>query len=425
MNKTIKLIKNNFLEIVVYLLIFDLILGGAGRVITIGPVSIRIIIFFVAFMYQLFAETYKTIEIRKLPPSLNVRITSLLGIFFIIQAIAVYLGVINDNNSFSTVVGEFFGYVPILLYPLFFNFSYKNKKMFFFISFIESLILVQSFIILSIVAYGILSGKESYLIISYWLDKLNYGIYDFVGNSAIPRVFTKGAIFIPMAIIYEFSSLIYYHKKVKKNIVFLVINSIALVFTFTTSFFAVTLMGIIFVTIVYRKKKNTYKLLGILTAIGLPLLVYFNFFKLFMSRFSGEYNFSMKFIQNSILFNEIIKKPFLGHGHAKSLLIDYGYEQRNQFHYENAFLQLGLNSGFLGMIAFLSVIVYLLHKQIKLLSVYDSNPELLLLIFSLSSVFFINFTNPFMNNYIGATVLAINIGISEGLTWKTNYTLLQ
>lgn len=421
MNRVKDFILANPLQFIVLLLLSELILGGAGRIIMVGPISFRMIIFIVAMLYQMIIEIKDINKNGQFASIFQLKSTYFVLLFFMTQLIALFLGIKNNNAATTTVLGELLGYSSILLYPIFFRFTLEDINWKSFVYFVEILILIQSSIVILIAAYVLIMGRDSYYGVSEALNKLNYGAFDFIGNTAVPRVFTKGAIFIPMAIIYEFASIVYYENQHKVKTVFFMINIIALIFTFTTSFFAVTGLGILFVAICYRKNKMLYKFVGILMTIGIPIALYLNIFQLFFSRFSGEYTFNMKFYQNEILINEILKRPFFGHGYAKSLFIDYGYEQRYQFHYENAFLQIGLNAGSLGMILFLSMVIFVLYKEVKLLKKYGFKPELILLIFSLSSVFLINFTNPFLNNYIGATILAINIGISEGLDWKIDY----
>lgn len=407
--------KFNIFNIVITLLLIDLILGGSGQIITIGPISLRMLIFVLAMLTVVYSVYLFGIR-------LNDSFFTVSFFLFIIS-ISFFLGIFNNNESISVLLNELFGYLPILFYPLFYQYTISNVNMKKILILIERLITIQSVIVILIAAYALIVGINAYTPISTLMNQYNYGAFDFILGTHVPRVFTKGSIFIPMLIIYKFAQVLSGEKRKISEYLVLAINSLALIFTFTTSFFLVTIVGIIFVVFLFSKNKRTYLIVLFLGIIFFVMDKKFNFIATFLQRFSGDYNVNFKFLQNEFLLATISEKPFLGYGLGKILTIDYGYETRTGIHVENAFLQLGINAGLIGMLTLTLLIYYIVHSEWILLKKCNFFSGNILLLFSIVSVFIINFTNPFLNNYIGTTVLAINIGIMEGLKWKQSYIL--
>lgn len=386
----------------------ELIMGGAGQLINLGPISLRMFIFVVGFFILLIYYAKNGIEIRRI----NLIIFSLI-IWTIISAA---YGIFIANNSLPVILNEVIPYLVLLLVPLF---SYNAKDDLSMKSMIKSVIVsinLQSLLIISIFIYGLSFGVASYSTVTQLFNHYNYGFYDFLPGIEIPRVFTKGSVFIPLGIFYQLLSLLNRDKNLEfsiQKIFFLIINLVALILTFTTSFYLITLLGIVLIFAFYIKDVKKIFLLVIVTIFSYIAINKLNIYNIFIQRFSSNYSLDAKFIQNTSLMDYIMENPIIGHGLGKILQLNYGYKTVFNIHAENAFLQLWVNSGLIGVFILICLFMCVLNNFLAKLKIkQEVNVDLPMLLFTIS-LFIVNFTNPFLNNYLGLGILVVIIAYSE------------
>lgn len=415
LSKIVKLIKNDGFKILAYLLLIDLVIGGSGHLLMFGGVSLRLVIFAIAMLY-LIIYYFKR---GRMPHKIlfKIAITFLAWMF-----ISAAIGLFNKNASFGSIVSDYLGYLPIALCPLFYEyFKIDKNRIIKFMNAFEVIVCLGSLIIIIMAIYSIIVGIESYQTIEVGImRKYVYGTFDIIAGTGIPRVFTKGAIFIVVIIPYQILKLINRnYDNLVAELVKLVICFIALIFTFTVSFWSMTIIGLMIVLLYNRKKVRSLKISLTIIAVLLVAVSYFGLDKILMLRFSGNYTPIYKIIQIQSLAQEICVSPLIGEGLSKNIVIDYGYSTVSSPMVENAFFQLGVNSGLIGMLLFFVLCILTINKlrynskmyqyigNIKLADIYTS------LYIGLFCIFVINMTNPFLNNSIGLVFLAITIGLAE------------
>ncbi|MFU7539242.1 hypothetical protein [Enterococcus casseliflavus] len=108
-----------------------------------------------------------------------------------------------------------------------------------------------------------------------------------------------------------------------------------------------------------------------------------------------------------------MENPIIGHGLGKILQLNYGYKTVFNIHAENAFLQLWVNSGLIGVFILICLFMCVLNNFLAKLKIkQEVNVDLPMLLFTIS-LFIVNFTNPFLNNYLGLGILVVIIAYSE------------
>ena len=388
-------------KIILYFIIFDMILGGSGNLIKIGPLSGRMILLGIVLVYEFIISYKKKIVI------------DWATLTFLIYLIINYmLSLINNNTGFEFTV--FRGYATLITAPFFIYAFSHDKKLYIKIKEIIcffSVILALLSIILWL--YCLINGVGAYKIIEiHFLRKYNLGYLSYIGN--IPRIYFKCSVFESISLLFIFADILS-NKKNKKNIIIFLILTTALIMTFTVGLLVFTMISIGMVFWVINKEKGIVKILFIgFVGIFICGIIYYRFgiSEIFNQRFSGDYTFSYKFIQFRELVKEWIKRPILGMGVGHTLTIDYGYKIKvNEYNFEVMWMQLLMDTGIVGMGLYLSIL-YKMLMRFKLFWIYNKN--CILLVYGVGVIFLclLSFTNPYMNNTIGLTYTSLCLGIA-------------
>lgn len=383
-------------KIVLTIVLAELLLGGSGRVLAFGPLSIRILILIGLLCYEVLL-LFKNKIIAK---------QSNLLLICILLDFAVMLIYSIPNNDIPSAIDTFSGYIVIAVCPVFVYLFGENGEL------LNSARKVLYFctILLSLITYALWS-ISLFLRIGGLLNTLQYGGLAYIGS--IPRLFLKGSIFICCALFFSVSDFILLRKA--KYLLLSIMYTLAIIMTFTTSFYVFTALIVLFILYILIGKQHFVRFLVggiIIGAVGLLVIYKLGIINVFIERFSGDYNFSYKGIQLLTILENVLQRPVFGHGFGYIIKVDYGYIVKNIYSFEVMWAQLLLDTGIVGTVLFVSHVMLTLHK---LHNKFKLTGASVFLAFELSVIMIclVSFTNPFMNNAIGLMFYAICVGIAE------------
>ena len=390
-------ISHTFLEKSIITVAFaELLLGGSGRVVMIGPLSLRIFILGCLLCYTL----YLLFSNKLIANPSNVILLCILVDFAIMLIYSII------NNKISDVIDSFTGYVVIAVCPVFIYLFKDNAGL---LNWIRKLLYFCA-VILSFITYLLWGLSLITSATSVILNSFQYGGLAYVGP--IPRLFLKGSIFICCALFFALSDFLLTHNK--KYLVMVAIFALAVIMTFTTSFYVFSLLLILISMYKLIGKEHFIKFLTIIILLGIIGLVVAykaGIADVFIERFSGDYNFSYKGTQLLTVLDNYLESPLFGKGFGYSIKIDYGYIVDHTYSFEVMWSQLLLDTGIVGFTLFISHVMLTLYNLHKL---FKSTGAVVFLSFELSLIMIclVSLTNPFMNNAIGLLFYAVCVGVS-------------
>lgn len=405
----IKIGRFKFINFLFFLTLLEMVLGGSGRIIVFGELSFRYILFFLIGLTELFIYSK-----HKLPMS-----SSFKAVYLFILYLTLHFIISLFYNPSKNVIVEYLGYIPLLSAP-FFAFCFKHgfvdtkttKKTFLFACFVLSLLS------LIIWFYVLVTGPSSYQLIEIdLLRKYTYGSLTLEGSMI--RVFLKGTVFCAISFVMCFFDwMVGERGKYTKLVMFSCLLSVLL--SFTLGFFISITFCLLYLAISLLNKLKFKRLLNIII-ISVPvlifLIVYFDIYTLMLERFSGNYSLGFKLIQTINLIQDTDMFFLFGNGIGHELTIDYGYYVKTAFKFENEWAELLNHTGIVGVCLFLYVL-YSIIKDLKELSNKIGNMIPYGFLLGIIILAIENLSNPFLNNAIGLTYVALCCGMT-----MTNETL--
>lgn len=381
-------------QIIYWLILIDLIWGGAGRVITIGPISLRILLLGFATAYGfIYMDSF-----LKGNCDSNLTFHWLLLLFYFIL-IFLYGLLLGNNVSFA--IDEFTGNATILIIPFFMNCYQIDQELgrrtidvFF------KLVILFAFFQIGLWTYAYVTGEGNYMTIKRALDANVYGMISYIGTT--PRVFLKSSIFLTGGLLITFKKLLC--EKVTLGSLFLfALFTASILSTFTVAFFYLSAITALVYCLYLQKEGNFKSLFIMFVVIAMTLIIVFgtSALEILESRFSGDYTFEYKKLQALQALNNWSKQPIFGSGFGATINFEYGYTSENDvYHLEVMWLQLLFHTGIVGFSIFISYIFRVLKKCTIEAKLYDQ-PYLFACGLFIIFVCFVSFSNPFMNNTIG------------------------
>lgn len=380
----------------------ELILGGSGHLFAVGPLSLRI--FFLALMVGL---DFVLLLRGKVVANLSNLILFVMMVYF--AGLMCYSILTNDVRD---AADTFAGYIVIIVCPVFLylfrenrDLIYTTRRVFYVCTAILSIVTIL------IWGYCLVFGVASYPLIQGLFNRFQYGALAFVGP--VPRVFLKGSIFICCALFLCVMEFAQDHKF--SRLVLSGLYTVAILMTFTTSFYAFTAILLLVELFHIIGKKRFVTFLSIILGLGLIGLVVAyqaGIIDVFIERFSGDYNFSYKGIQVRSILSHGLVHPIFGNGFGYNIFTDYGYVSKVAYSFEVMWGQLFLDTGLVGLILFLAHMGVTLYDLLKN---YKISKNHIYYAFALGLIMFclVSFTNPFMNNAIGLLFYAVCAGLSS------------
>ena len=384
-----------------FIILFDLIFGGSGRLITVGRISFRTILFAFAMAYVL----WKVISGKG-----TFELHSLLLILCFVAYLIFNVFVIG-KKPLSQQIDFLTRYLYIVL--VFFYEVYFSRKFFGSLNVIRRQLnnLIYVFAVFSIFLWllSFVLGSRAYDIVEMrFFRPYVYGSFDFIGGR-IPRVFMKSSIFVPIGLLFQLED--YLSRKSGRYLFRTCVCGIALITTFTTGLFLATLICVIL--LLHHKnilsRKSSLVIVGGLTVVTFASFR-FGLFDLMLSRYTGNYTTSYRTIQMKSILKEFIQKPLLGHGFGYEFTTYYGDSVRTTQNFEISWGEMLVDIGLIGFVLFTSHILMTL-RRLRILS--RQNDRYYVLGLGILVICLESFTNPFINNSIGLTYYAICAGLAN------------
>ena len=423
------------LQILTYVVIFEAILGGAGRVIAFGPISLRMILFSVTFLLIIVYYFYNGNDFKRVIRS-NTYVKIILIFFAYIIFSAIY-GCVFQRHGLNLVIGDITGYITLFLVFLF-NITVNTKDDVKRIC--RSIVLATSIQAIAIVVIHYVSGFNIQYTnnINLSLQKLYIGSLATIYPDSI-RIFFKSSIFLQIGFI--LALVVIYKEKNKRKLyleyVGLILISYATILTFTRGFWLGLIIGFIILIVCnkprYFTKTILILVLGLAIMFGLSFATYrsTNLMVSIASRAgivktgssgpeisslnkdtSGtadssegqDVSASYRDKMNVYLSEYIRKSPLIGNGLGTVISELKQTISRN----ENMYLDIWLEMGVIGLVLYLSIFISIFKNWIDIRKKNISDPDIIYLdalVATLAGVMITTAINPFLNNPIGITFL--------------------
>ena len=429
------------LDILLYIIIADLVLGGAGRYIVIGGISARMMIFGITLLIlgvQIFTRYKGKIVYTKLYIPYT-----LLFISFVISTI---IGL--KNNSLSNVLLTLSGYTYFLFFIYFIqNVRTKDFAVRLFI-FFNRLVVIVSCVSIFLYIMLFIYGVFFYALYNQVLIDNGFGALGIMGTR-LPRVFLKCSVFIPMSLIYFISEYLMGNENKSINLTVIVLLFLGLLSTETIGFWITFLFGAIILIVVIRKSINKRKMIILFSIFFCFSLGYSSFYKFASTAHINIYDntpdaalqrniiesrlnkddksTSIKIEQAKVLVAVSSKHILFGNGIGKIVPIDVGTTHRVSTRFEIMWLELLMNNGLFGVIAYLALIAYILKIIIFNILRYDIETTNISISVSIGLIMMviINFSNPFLNNPIGIGYVILCASVANALDNEIHHKTLN
>lgn len=419
------------LDILLYIIIADLVLGGAGRYIVIGGISARMFIFgitLIILVVQIFTTYKGRISYSKL------YIPYIL--LFISFGISTIIGL--KNNIHSNVWLTVSGYTYFLFFIYFIqNVRSKDLAVRLFV-FFNRLVVVLSCVSIFFYIMLFVYGISYYALYNTPLINNGFGALGIMGTR-LPRVFLKCSVFIPMSLIYYISEYLRKNEKESRNLTAVVILFLGLLSTETIGFWITFLFGGLILIVAIRKSIKRRRLIILFAIFFCFSLGYASFYKYASSVHINSYDntpdatlqqniiaarlntddksTSIKIEQAKVLLNASSDHIIFGNGLGKIVPVNAGATHRLSSRFEVMWLELLMNNGLFGVIAYFALIIYIMKIIIFDISRNDVEVTNISINVSIGLVMMviINLSNPFLNNPIGIGYVILCASVANAL----------
>lgn len=432
---------NMVLNFIVYLIIFEVVLGGAGRVFAIGPLSIRMLLYVIAFLAIVFCIFSNGLKSYKINIKDMKIFYIIIGLFLIWVGFSAVNGYLIQHHSLHEVIGDVTGYASFLLI-IAFNLAANGKEQIkkVTIAFVIASV-IQATVIL-IIHYGLGMKIFQFDNMNSFLQTMYIGNLSYIVPNSI-RIFFKSSIYLQIAfiILVGMSSKSEFSRY--KNIIYLsiVFVAYAIIITFTRGFWIGVVISLI-VYIILKQVQNLIKvciviLLGLAIMLGISYVSFGNNNMLLsivtrtglIHQASISNNANRVTVQPGIggddlsldyrkklsreMTNTIKMNPILGNGFGVLLAKLNQTSSRCEYMYLDILMEMGA----VGLLLFLAIFVLIFIKWIKIKINMPNSKDIYLLdaiMVSLIGLLITTGLNPFFNNPLGITftvfaICAVNV----------------
>lgn len=424
----------SLLRILSYLIIIEVILGGAGRFIAFGPLSIRMLLYGVAFFILFicvlgdFRNAIRKFNLK----DINVKLILIFSVWIGICAIRGYL---VSKFSLHDIIGDVTGFVSLALIFLF-MYALDDKK---YIRTVTNIIIaavtVQGLAIM-LMNFGIALGVLNFEGLNKLIDDLYMGAMAWIYPGSV-RIFLKSSIYLQVGFLLALGMLVNETSKKKRRLLYisLIIVGYSIILSFTRGFWIAAFITTLLLFI--KKPVSFIKPLGI-TIIGVIILLSLN-----MASFrnvniahsiiartgivhadttkiaeegsknivsndavdeASDYRVALK----AAMVKQIKKTPILGTGYG----IIFSQVHQEVSHSEYMYYDIWVEMGLIGLLLYIGMFITMGYKWLKIrIERRDINKNNYLdeYIFAFLGVAITTSVNPFLNNPIGITYLVLVI----------------
>ncbi len=395
------------LDLFACLCVAELVLGGSGRLLTFGPLSIRMLLMAAALAYV----AVKTLQRQARYDGQDILLLLLFLYFVGLLAWSLL------HNTKAYAIDEFFGLLPMLLCLFYVQYCRDELRTRMLMRVFELSVLLLSVISLLIWGYCLVRGPGVYRSVRAVLDHFVYGNLAWIGR--IPRLFLKSSIFIPVGLMFSLDRFL--NEKKLKTLILVGVEALALLSTFTVSFYVFGVFAFalyLFIKLKHEGNLSLWVTVLFILAAAAGVILISGVIDILLSRFAGNTTFDYKFYQAAQLIRSWSKSPLFGTGFGQVEKIVHSSKIYESYNFEVMWLQLLLHTGLIGFLLFVSHIVITLKK---LRVQHRKTGQISYAIFWIGVIFvcLVSFTNPFMNNGIGLGFYALATGLANAQIEET------
>jgi hypothetical protein len=371
-----------------WLMIFEVMIGGAGRLFDFNGITLRMILFVIAIFIQIIVSTRPKYKV-------NPTIAFYMLIYISLTLLSTILGYFNESKvefiKENILMSSYF-----LIFPFFYYLITKKEDVDKVINLfrISSLLMASLYLLfIGLVFFRFLAISEVYQLIDN--PEIAFRGTDFA-------IFYKGFIFMCCGFFFFLTS------KNIKHLYLAILIILPAIFATLTRGFIISIVSTYFIYFLFKKK--SFSILIIMVTIFV-----FSFAKNFYEESLGDRTDSdqMRYIQVDQVFNKItFTSFFFGHGFGS------GVEIRDN-HFEVNYIEIFLKQGLLGLMFWISLFLIIIKKYIKVINnnnnnIHYANPFL----FSVIFLYIQSASNPFLSNSMGLTILFLSFTCLNVLSKK-------
>ena len=403
------------LSFLAYIVVIEMVLGGSGHVIALGPLTLKYSLFLISIIY------FAVITLTR-PYKIDER-----NIFYgpvLVFLALLFLSIINGllhGYPVGDVITATQGYLYFLMifpFTLFIDNLEKVKEVLRVLN-ASALILAVMSILIFILLY--IAPAQVYAIVNPVLVKLSYGALE--PNGVLPRVFFRTDPFIAIAFIHQLFS--YVNKHDKKNIRAIVTMAILLLGCLTTMTMGIWLALVVGIglCIVFSPGRNKINILLIVILGSIIIFIPFanSIQQILVKRFSStDISFIVKLDQLFTMLNIWIHNFFFGTGYGVTIIFNNGVMYREITKFELSWLELLVCMGITGFMSFSYILIKTVLNGLRAagLSTERYSIQIKAMITGVIMLCVMSLVNPFLNNPIGLGYIII-VMCSVNVYYKT------
>lgn len=430
MHNYFKRIDDFCMNILPFIIIYELVLGGSGRVIMLtGQITIRYFLFFIAMFYYMMV-ILKDIFIDKLSFKALIKkrmshTLVYLMIFFALFLYAIFNG-FRNGNPISDILVSSKGFLYILMIIPFSHFvDSKEKAKKLVKAFINATVILAVITFIIFIIYGL--NNETYNIFGVILNKWNYGYIALRGG--FPAVFMKTSPYMAIALIYELNMYINGSEKKNKRKMFNIFILLeGIICTMSMGIWIASAVGfalVVIISILNRKNIKTAGGKSIFMEL-LPMIIIVVITQIIFNQIFSDYivtvidnriattdsSYVVKADQLIRLTSLWLEDIFFGKGYGVRIYFELGkFRSDSMIQFELFWNQLLLNMGLVGFVSYMLLIFepVLVFFKGMLKNLYKVEDIIFILTLSIGifMMCIISSVNPFMNNPIGIGYLVL------------------
>ena len=371
-----------FIRIFFILMLIELVIGGGGRFFEIGPITLRMVFYFLAIPLSFVCIFLKQ--------RVNQNMVYWVLFFAVTLVLGIVVGVLNGNPP-DLIIEDVKPILFFLVLPFFSTVIQENKDVDIVIRIIKmsSLFLGIAYILIVIFLFlGIINLVWFYAYVS------TFGEIFFRGEGLF---FYKGFLYLCVGFFFFMVG----SGKYNKLGAFILL--IAIILTLTRGFILMTLIVTIFYFLfIYRNK-----VISLIVFLSL-VIGFFAALPFYLESIGDKAESDMVRIYT---LDEIVEKTnpfnfFIGDGFGKGVPI-------RPVHMEVSYMEIFSKQGALGILFWLLLLIYITYKYF---SIYKDKERLNYMAPFYLSVLFVymqSLTNPFINNPIGMSMVLISLSVLE------------
>jgi len=248
----------------VYLIVADIVIGGGGRLLTFGPLTIRMILFFVSLILLMSLVVYES----------DVQTISFKVLAFVIFFLLFYssVGIINGSTLLNIVMdGNFIVtllYIPIFYYLI--SYAPTNIiKMFNYFIFLIVILSLATVIAVILQLLGLLDLRE----LDFVLKDHGYGGNTGVMPGGILRIYTVSHVFLQFGLSIVLSRIMF-KGAFRMDFIYALIIATALLFTFTRGLWMGAFVSAIVIVVKAGFTRLSKSIIPVLSILFIPIVTF-------------------------------------------------------------------------------------------------------------------------------------------------------